>query len=172
MRGRRPGQVEALARRLAPGVLTLLLLIVGMVPLHIPYLTPLGPSFLLISAYYWAVHRPELLPAPVVFGLGLLGDLVTGSALGSGTFVLLLAYVLTRAWRRHLFRAGFLMVWLGFAVVAAAAQMVLWVIAIVLAGSVPDPRPALLGGVIAIALYPVVAGLFSQAERLVEESGE
>jgi rod shape-determining protein MreD len=169
MMGWRRGQVDGVARRVAPGVLTLLLLVLGLVPLHIPYMAPLGPSFLLISAYYWAVHRPELLPAPVVFLFGVLADLLSGAALGSGTLVLLLAYGLTRLWRPHLLGTGFLGAWLGFAVVAAAAQVALWVVAIALAGAVPDPQPALFGGIIAIAVYPVVSALFAQTGRLVED---
>jgi rod shape-determining protein MreD len=169
---RRRGEIDGLARRMAPAALTLLLLIFGLVPLRIPYMEPLGPSFLLISAYYWAVHRPELLPAPVVFALGLLGDLLSGAPLGSGTLVLLLAYALTRTWRRPLVGAPFLVGWLGFIIVAAAAQLALWIVAIALAGAVPDPRPALFGGIIAIALYPVVAALFSQTARPADEGGE
>jgi rod shape-determining protein MreD len=165
-------QVEGLARRLTPGVLTLLLLILGSVPLQIPYLAPIGPSFLLISAYYWAVHRPELLPAPAVFGFGVVSDLLGGAPLGSGTLVLLLAYAAARAYRRPLLGASFPIVWLGFAVIAAGANLALWIVATVLAGAVPDPRPALFAGLLEIALYPVIAALFMQAERLVEEDDE
>jgi rod shape-determining protein MreD len=108
-------QVEHLARRVTPAVVTLLLLVIGLVPLQVPYLVPVGPCFLLISAYYWALHRPELLPAPVVFGFGALSDLLGGAPLGAGTLVLLLVYALTRSYRRLLHNAGFVTAWLTFA---------------------------------------------------------
>jgi rod shape-determining protein MreD len=161
-------QIDHLGRRLVPTVLTLLLLVLGLVPLRIPYLVPVGPSFLLISAYYWGLHRPELLPGPVVFALGLLGDLMGGAPLGAGTLVLLLAYQATRSYRRILFNAGFVMIWLGFGAVVAGAGLALWALAALLAGAVPDGRPALFAGLLAFALYPLVAALFAQAERLVE----
>ena len=45
-------------------------------PLRLPYLPPLSVSLVLVSVYYWAVHRPSALPAPAVFFLGLMADLL------------------------------------------------------------------------------------------------
>src|SRR4029077_10467745 len=55
------------ARNLPPFALTLLMLIIGTMPLHLPYFVPLGTGLAMISVYYWAIHRPGLLPAPAVF---------------------------------------------------------------------------------------------------------
>lgn len=172
MSGRGWGQVETAARRLTPGVVTLLLMIIGLVPLQIPHLAPIGPSFLLMSAYYWGVHRPELLPAPAIFAFGIVSDLLSGAPLGSGTFVLLLVYAVARGYRRPLLTAGFFVVWLGFAVVAVSAGLAAWAVATVLAGAVPDPGPAMFAALLEIALYPAVAALFFQAERLLGRSAE
>jgi rod shape-determining protein MreD len=165
-------QVENLARRLTPALITLLLLVLGLVPLRVPYLVPVGPTFLLISAYYWAVHRPELMPAPVVFALGAISDLLGGAPLGAGTLVLLLVYAVTRDYRRLLFNAGFAVAWLGFGAVSLVSALALWALAALLAGAVPDGRPALFGTLLGFALYPVIAALFIAAERLVERPVE
>lgn len=172
MTGRGWGQIETAARRLTPAALTLLLMVAGVVPLQIPHLAAIGPSFLLISIYYWAVHRPGLMPAPAIFVFGLLGDLLGGAPIGSGTFVLLLVYAVTRAYRRPLLAASFLVVWFGFAVVAAAAGLAAWAVASALAGTVPDPGRALFGALLEVALYPVVAALFFQVERLLGSPAE
>ena len=58
-------QLDNWARNLAPFALTMLSLIVGNMPLHLPYFVPLGISLPMISVYYWAIHRPNLLPAPL-----------------------------------------------------------------------------------------------------------
>ncbi len=160
-------QLEALALRLTPAVVTLLLLVVGLVPLRLPYLVPVGPCFLLISVYFWALHRPGLMPPPVVFGLGALSDLLGGAPLGAGTLVAVLVYSLTRTYRRLLLNSGFAVAWLAFAAVAAAAGLVLWALAALLAGALPDIGRVAFGALIAILLYPIVAALFLQAERLV-----
>jgi rod shape-determining protein MreD len=170
--GGRWTQVEALARRLTPAVVTILLLIVGLVPLRVPYLVPMGSCFLLIAAYYWALHRPELLPAPAVFALGAVGDLLDFAPLGAGTLVLLLVYGVTRSYRRLLINAGFGTAWLAFAAVAIVAALVLWGLVTALERAVPDARPVVFGALLAIALYPVVVALFIQAERLVERPAE
>ncbi|MBX6320412.1 MAG: rod shape-determining protein MreD [Rhodospirillaceae bacterium] len=160
-------QIEALALRLTPAVVTLLLLVAGLVPLRLPYPVPVSPCLLLISVYFWALHRPSLMPAPVVFGLGTLGDLLGAAPLGAGTLVMVLVYCQTRAHRRLLLNSGFGMAWLAFAAVAAAAELMLWALAALLAGALPDIRPAAFGALIAVLLYPIVAVLFLQAERLV-----
>ena len=65
-------RLDHVARSLFPFTLTLLLVMVGMVPLRVPDLSPIVPSLGLIAVYYWAIYRPDLLPAWAVFVIGLI----------------------------------------------------------------------------------------------------
>jgi hypothetical protein len=89
-------RLDQIARNVSPFAITVLLLIIGLVPLRLPYLPPLSVSLVLVSVYYWAVHRPSALPAPAVFFLGLMADLL-GAVLGVNAPVLLVA--LPARWR-------------------------------------------------------------------------
>jgi len=158
-------RLDLWARNLAPFVMTLLMLIVGTAPLPIPHFIPLGPGLALISVYYWAIHRPALLPAPAVFFIGLLSDLMGLAPLGVGTLVLLLTHGVALSQRRALAGQPFLVVWWGFMMIAAGTMSIGWIFASVVAGAALDPNPAIFAYLMTIALYPAAADLFARAQR-------
>jgi len=47
-----------------PTVLVLFLVLVGVVPLHLPHFLSLGASLALIAVYYWSLHQPSLIRCP------------------------------------------------------------------------------------------------------------
>ncbi len=158
-------RLDLLARSLWPFTLTLLLLIVSVVPLRIPYFAPISPGFPLISVYYWAIHRPTILPAPAVFLLGVLHDLLGGAPLGVGVLVLLIVYGVCTSLRRVFLGAPFTAVWFGFAVTAAGAAVVTWVITSLLFTEVLDPSALIFSYLLTVGLYPAVGHLFARAQR-------
>ncbi len=158
-------RLDLWARNLLPFLLTLAMLILGTAPLPIPHFLPLGAGLALISVYYWAIHRPGLLPAPAVFAIGLLGDLLGIAPLGVGTLMFLLVYGIALSQRRVFQGQPFLIVWWGFMMVAAGALSAGWIFASIVAGAVLDPDPVIFDYLITLALYPAVADLFARAQR-------
>ena len=158
-------RLDIWARNLLPFLLTLLMVIAGTLPLPIPHFVSLGPGPAIISVYYWGLHRPGLLPAPAVFVLGLLGDLLDFAPLGVGTLVLLLVYAIALSQRRVFVGQPFLIVWWGFMMIAAGAMGVGWVFASLVAGAALDPNPVIFAYLITLALYPAIADLFARAQR-------
>jgi rod shape-determining protein MreD len=158
-------RLDLWARNLSPFALTLLMLIIGATPLHIPYFQPPGQGLVMISVYYWAIHRPALLPAPAVFAIGVVGDLMGAAPLGVGTLILLLVYAIAASQRRLFHGQPFLVVWWGFMMIAAGAMSLGWMLASLVAGAVIEPRPAIFVYLMTLALYPVVADVFARAQR-------
>ena len=74
----------------------------------------LMPAVTLASVWFWSLFRPGSLPAPIVFLLGLLFDLLGYLPLGLGVLGLLLAQAIALRLRRGLVRQGFPVVWLAF----------------------------------------------------------
>ena len=68
-------RMDLLARQLMPSMLTLVLVIINVVPLHIPGFSRVAPLLPLIAVYHWAAFRPRLLPAYAVFLIGLFQDI-------------------------------------------------------------------------------------------------
>jgi len=160
-------RIDLVARGIVPTVLALLLVLVGVVPLHLPHFLSLGASFALIAVYYWSVHQPSLMPVPAVFLIGLVSDCFGGAPVGVGVLVLLLVHRLVSAQRRLLLGASFIVIWWGFMMVAAAATAVAWLAACLLALGLVDPAPALFSYLLSLFLYPAVAFVFSLLQRTI-----
>jgi len=158
-------RLDVWARNLSPFALTLLMLVIGTTPLHLPYFVPLGTSLAMISVYYWAIHRPDLLPSPAVFALGLLGDLMGAAPLGVGTLLLLLVYAVALSQRRLFFGQPFLVVWWGFMMIAAGAMSLGWILSSIVGGGAMDPKPTIFAYLMTLALYPALGDLFARAQR-------
>lgn len=147
------------ARNLTPFAITVALVFLGVVPLPMPDFGAIAPALALIAVYYWAIFRPDLLPAVAVFAVGLLEDVLGGGALGTRALVLLAVYGLVVVQRRRLIGGSFLVLWGGFFLVGSLAILVEWVILAVLHWQAVNPVPALFQLFVTAALYPCLAWL-------------
>lgn len=158
-------RLDALARHLSPFAMAFLLVLAGSVPIRLPHLAEIGPNFALISVYYWAVHRPAVLPPFAVFVLGLMADFLGAAPLGVGTAVLLGVYAITVSQRRFIVGQSFLWVWSGFVIVCAGAFAITWALTSLLAGVTVDPRAAIFAAGLNMAIYPAMGFIFAHTQR-------
>jgi len=150
-------RLDQTARHLMPFAVTTLAMLLGMVPMQIPYYAVVTPPLVLVSIFYWAIHRPDLLRPSVVFLLGVLQDLLSGAPLGISPLVYIIAYWLLIAQRRFFLGGGFLALWWGFAIVAMVAALVQWLAYSVILVSLVDFAPAGFQALLAIAVFPLPA---------------
>ena len=150
-------KLDQWARAAAPSLSLVVLLMVGVVPVPLPGYGAVAPLLPLIGLYYWVLHRPELIPLPVVFGLGLAQDLLTGGHLGVGAFIFLAASWVVLSQRKVLAGMPILVVWSGIAVIAAFATGLEWLILSGLYGEVLPIRPPVYRALVTAAAYPIVA---------------
>ncbi len=73
-------RLDGTARGLSPFAFTVLLVMIGMVPIGVPNFAPIMPALGLIAVFFWLVHQPDLMPAWAVFLVGLIQDLLGGGA--------------------------------------------------------------------------------------------
>lgn len=158
-------RLDLLARNLLPFIATLLLILIGMVPLGVPDLSPVVPSLALVAVYYWIVYRPSLMPVWAVFLVGLFHDLLAGGPVGVGILSLLLAYGMVGGVRRYMVNASFLVIWFVFAVVAAAALFCNWALTSLVEARLIEPEPAVFRYLTTMAVYPCLAWVFAQVQR-------
>lgn len=158
-------RLDLFARSLLPALVAFGLVLVAMVPLRLPDVAPVVPALVLVAVYYWAVHRPSLMPAWVVFLIGLFQDLLSGGPVGVGILSLLLVFALVESLRRIMSNASFAAVWLVFSVLAAAALGVGWVLTCLLEARLIDPEPLFFRYLTTLAVYPCLAWLFAQMQR-------
>lgn len=161
-------RLDLWARRSIPVVLTLLLLLLGTVPLGFPFLGSVAPAYTLMAVFYWAVYRPDLLPLGTVFMIGVLEDALTGLPLGAGALALLFVYGTALGQRRAFLKRPFYIAWIGFAVLAAMAALLMWLLIAALNGVMIGARPAMFQYAITVALFPCLAILFVAAHRHIQ----
>ena len=171
---RRPGirPRQSLGRRLDiaartgfPAYTTVLVMLLTRAPLGIPEQAALLPAVAMCCVWFWSVFRPDAMPPPVVFLIGLLLDLLGYLPLGVGIFTLLAVHGVALVLRRGLSLRGFAWVWLVFAGVAAAASLAIWLMVMLLTLRLLSPYPAIFIGVVTIAIFPVLAVPFAGAHR-------
>ena len=152
--------------RLVPFLSTLIFVLVSVVPLQIPGFAAVTPSFALMAVFHWTIYRPDLLPISVVFGLGLLLDLLNGSPyLGVSALMLLVARTAVLVERRHVVNQPFTVLWLGFLALAAGTFAFGWAFVSALRGQVLGTRPFIFEAVLTVACYPVWSWLLARLHR-------
>ena len=128
MKGGVVQRVDQWVRQLLPAGAVLVFLLVQAIPWRLPEFAAVVPLLPLVGVYYWAVYRPELLPASVAFGLGLINDIIVGGPLGVSSLVFLMVQGMTASQRRFFHGKSFLVVWCGFGLVAAGAILLQWIL--------------------------------------------
>lgn len=160
-------QLDRATRQLVPVGLTLLLVILSVAPVQVPAYGTIAPAVSLIAVFYWALSRPELQPAPAVFAIGLIEDVLHGYPLGSTAVVLLLAHLLVIWQRRHIHGKPFLVIWLAFAFIAVGAALLRWSIV----GGLDDTAQGLPGAVfqalMTVAVFPLIVLVLSRVQATV-----
>ncbi len=159
-------RLDLMTRGLFPMAVTLVLLLLGMVPLPFPYVHSLGTGLALIAVYHWAIHAPHLLRAPMVFAIGFIGDSMGAAPLGVGTLAMVGAYALVVSQQTLLLGMPFIVAWWGFMMVSAGVYGSLWLMVSIGSGAFLDVGPALFAYLLSVCIYPPVVALLGLSRRL------
>ncbi len=164
-------RLDRFARNLIPLALSLLLVIVGSLPFQIPGYGMVAANLALMSVFYWSVYRPDLLPPWAAFLIGLLQDILVGTAPGLNALVLLLARAMVVSQGRVFRGKSFLVMWWGFAMVALGAQSLVWLLMAVLHLTLLDPLPAAFQGALTVALFPFLTWFLAHTQHAILQQG-
>lgn len=160
-------RLDIAARHAFPTTSTVLLMLLTEAPLGLYGQAALLPAVTLASVWFWSVFRPDGMPPPAVFLIGVLFDLLAWQPIGSGVLILLIVHGLAQRWRQPLAARGFALVWAGYAAVAIGAAAVEWGLTAVLTWRLLPPAPSIFQAVVCIATYPALAIVFTNAHRSV-----
>ncbi len=160
-------RLTQVARNGTPGLLALILVLFSLAPYNFPGSAQLVPPLALMAVFHWGIYRPDLLPGPLAFVLGLLQDVLSGGPLGMWAAVFLLVLVVTASQRRFFLGKMFVVEWLGFALVVPVVFLANWIIGSIYIGAIVDPGSLLIQGVLAVAFYPGLSWVMSIVRRMV-----
>lgn len=158
-------KLDARARMVLPFGLTLVLVLFGMTPTHIPGLAQITPMYALIAVYFWSIYRPDLLGYGLGFFIGILEDLLTGAPLGVGALTILLTQWVLFNQQKFFNAKPFAITWFTFVLVALGAAMLKWLfIGLIDDGGFTPFGDLFASYLITVAVYPVIAWIFSKAQ--------
>lgn len=152
-------RMDDFARHLAPCVLTAVMLVAGVVPLHVPAFGSVSPSLSLISVFHWSLYRPDLMPPWTAFALGLLQDVLLGAPLGVGACMLTAVHALVDTQRRFFIGKSFGVIWTGFAAVAVSAFILGWALTCAYHAVLLAPTAIVFEWLVTVGVFPMVSRL-------------
>ncbi len=157
--------LDTAARTLTPTLLIVALVFLGQLPYSLSGQASVTPYFVLMGVFYWGLHRPDLLPAVVVFVIGLIQDALEGEPFGVNAFVLIAVYWLVVSQQRHFRGRPFLVVWSGFAAAALMADALRWMLISLVLGAALAPWAIMLEYFLTVMFYPALTVAFALAHR-------
>ncbi len=119
-------KMEVIARITVVYALMVLLFFVDCAAFPSPFQSIMHIPFLTIMVFYWALYRPTLLSAALIFIAGLLFDALTGLPLGISAAVLIVMYYSILSQRSVLLLQPFWIIWAVFAITQAAIVSIQW----------------------------------------------
>lgn len=144
------------SRRFVPLGWALTLLLLSFLPLPLEDIGPIRPNLLLIPVFYWAIYRPDLFGLGSAFFLGLVCDLMGGTALGVTSLSFVIAFISTGGQRRFFHGKSFAVSWWGFSIVAAGALSIQWFFSSLLHSSLLPLSPVFFSYLVLLAFYPII----------------
>ena len=159
-------RLDIYLRNSLPVMMALLLVLINVIPLHIPGLSRIVPVLPLMAVYQCAVYRPNLMPPLAVFFIGLMFDILSGAPLGVNAVVFLMVYGVVVSQQRFFTGKSFLVVWMGFGIIALGASILAWVLVSILSASFVEPRAAIFQYLLNFGFFPLLAWMFLRWQGL------
>ena len=147
---------------MSSGIVPSLILFLAVVVAAVPWVMPAEASFILplmliIVVFVLTLIRGRKLPGVSVFVAGVLMDILTAGPLGYWAILFLLTYSIAAFYRLRTPRPEFGKLWLVFSGTAFLAAGTGWALASLYFVRLIDWWPMLIGGFVAIGLFPLVA---------------
>lgn len=152
-------------RGLLPSLLTLFLAFIAYVPTGIHGFSNVTPSLVFISVFYWSIHHPLLMPAPVVFLLGILLDILSGGPFGMSSLILLAVHGVCISQRRVFVGQAFILNWWGFLLIAIGTAFASWLVACIYYFAYVRPETIAIQLLLTLAVFPVFAWGFGRLQN-------
>jgi len=160
-------RLDLWARSISPVGLSVILILLSVIPTHLPGYGSIVPQLALMGVFHWTVFRPDLLPVVAVFIIGILQDALSGAPLGLNTIVYLTVFGVVLGQRRFFLGKTFWVEWLGFSIIAAGAALQAWLLLSAYHVHLLTPQPVMFQYLMTIGFYPLLAWVMGRWQHTV-----
>jgi rod shape-determining protein MreD len=153
---------------LIPAASIFLLIIFTTVPVNLVSTVHIGGLWPLVGIVYWTLARPQSMKMGLVFGLGILTDIITFVPFGIHASIFIIAHFILNKQRRFLMGQGFWVLWVAYAILALAVYSYLFVVtSVFLPGAISYVR-GLAGVCMAWACVPIAVWCLSRLNDMID----
>jgi len=163
-------KVNELIRLIAVYTLIFLFFIINTMSFYTPLSTKIEVPLIMMVIYYWAIHRPTLIPPLLVFIMGACFDLLSAIPLGLSAFVFLIARYIISGQRVFLTGQPFAVIWLGYIIMSAGALLVQWFLFGLIHLNWLPIAPVLLMLGAGILIFPFMSLILNASHKILPES--
>ena len=146
-------------RNILPTLTVLLAVVLDCLPLPNSGPTAAAPLLTLCAVFFWVIYRPNLLGAPVIFGVTILLDAWSDLPLGMTALAFLLPRAALLPKDRFLSSSPFVVVWCCFALASALTLGIRWLLTCYWWGQWMPAGAALIEWLLTMLFYPFVSHL-------------
>jgi len=144
-----------------PGVLTVVLLIIGAANSQLPGIPEFIPSFTVMAIFFWVIYAPRFMPQGLSFLLGILQDALNGAILGQSAVINLILWGVIYSQRRFLIKESFIVLYGIFAITSLFCSILAWLIFSLVSGQFLFAPSIVIQWLFTIGCYPLVHWIFS-----------
>jgi len=119
-------RLEDIARYFAVYVLLSVFFIADIIALPSPFDWGMKIPFVVIAVYFWSIYRPTIMPAIIVFIIGLFIDILSGAPFGFNAVIYVVLQWAISDQRAFLSAQSFPMIWLIFALIYTLIMALQW----------------------------------------------
>jgi rod shape-determining protein MreD len=148
-----------------PIATTMLAALLSIEPFHLDGYAALTPAFTLMATYHWTIYRPNLLPAPWLFLIGIIQDLLSDGLPGETAVTLLLVRAIILPQRHYFVDRPIPFIWAGFTLLTGGAVLLSWALHSLLAAELLDLRGPVLRAVLTVSAFPIASFLLGRSQR-------
>ncbi len=163
--GYRAEHLLSLLKTVAPLLLGLLGVIILALPIRLFEGVAPTPIIPLVVVFFWSIYAPAYMPSVSVFLIGILQDLLTGGPLGLWAAVYLVTQFVVMSQRSYFLGREQKVVWLGFALAAASASLMLWLVMSLMSGALLPVGGLLAQMATTVLIYPLFGIAFGEFHR-------
>lgn len=134
---------------------------------HFSFPIDLKPYFILIVIFYWSINRPSIIPPILIFGIGIIQDLISEIPIGLHSILYLFVYFLITRQRLYLMGQAYLILWLFFAMTAFGFIFCEWLFFSIRYFTFFEYGTLVASCAVTIFLYPVINYLLMMLHRMI-----
>nr|WP_279380274.1 rod shape-determining protein MreD [Sphingosinicella soli] len=144
----------------------MIVVIIAFAVMTLPMFAPLPvmPNFGLLLVLLWTLYRPQQMPEWTGLPMGLVGDILLGTPVGTNGLLLPLFMILVRYADAYIRRPNWIGDWLFGIPMLFVYHLALWRLCAIVADPIPF-LPLATQTAATIAVYPLAAHIFARAQR-------